>query len=1230
MTALLPDPRARIGAAAAGGLLIWVVAGALLPNGAPLGVILLGLVLGCLDALVALGLVLIYRAARIVNFAQAEIGGLAAGVVAVAVAGIGLPYLLALPIGLVAALATGALIDATVIRRFFTAPRLILSVATLGVAQLLGAAQIALPTLFTDLDLFQTVQSPFTASFTVGPIVFTADHVLVLAVVPLALAGLGWFLVRSPMGMAVRAAADSTERAQLLGIPVRRLSRITWTLSAGLSGLGAMLAQPITGTSLGAIAGPQALLLPLAAAVIARMERMGVAVAAALGLGVFRQVFFWNSPRSATVDVALFVFVLGALLFQRRGYERVSGSDAGSFTSSSEVRPIPRVLAALPEVRVACRAGAIAVGLVAVLVPAGLGVSQLSFATTLVVFALLAVSMVVLAGWAGQVSLGQFALAGVGGGTTGFVMVELGLDLFVALAAGAIVASAAAVLVGIPALRIPGPFFAVATLALSVPVATWLLNPTYFPSLTPTSIERPLLLGRIELEPALRWYYVCLALLAASLIAVRRFRGSRIGRSVVAVRDNERAASSFSLSPTGIRLVAFAFSGMLAGLAGGLYVVSLRSVPFNGFSANASIELFTMVVIGGLGSLPGAILGAAYVWSAQFFLRGAMQLLATGAGLLVLLMVLPGGLGQLLFDARDRALRWIAERHGLEVPAITRIADDTGDDLRSPESDTPVDETPRPHLTAVPSTGLLTCQRIDAAYGRVPVLFGVDLDVDDGELVALLGTNGAGKSTVLRVVAGLLPATSGSVIFDGQDITHETPEERVRRGLVTVPGGRGVFGSLTVDENLRVAEWLNRSDRRFVEETRTRILELFPNLERRFDQRASSLSGGEQQMLTIAQAMLCRPRLLIIDELSLGLAPQIVGELLAVVRQLSAEGTTMIIVEQSVNVATDIARRAVFMERGQVRFTGPTSDLAGRTDLLRSVFFGGAVTNERTRPTDRSSDRVDAPSALEAVDIGMSFGGVRALDQASFAVRPGEVLGIIGSNGAGKTTLFDVCTGFLTPTDGSIRWNGREITALTASQRAGLGLGRVYQDARLFPALTVAETVAVALERHIAVRDPIAAVLGLAAVERSESDVRDRVGELLEVLGLERYRNSFTAELSTGTRRVVEIACAMAHDPSVLLLDEPSSGIAQRESEALADVLNDLRERTGAAFVIIEHDIPLVTAVSDRLLCMHLGKPLAGGNAADVLADPAVIASYLGDDDVTVHRSDATRKGAMS
>jgi branched-chain amino acid transport system permease protein len=1188
----------------------WLVAGAVLPDGAPLGIVLLGVVLGSLHALTAVGLVLVHRGARIVNFAQAEIGGLAAAVVTIAVANLDVPYFAALGLGMAAALATGWLVDATVVRRLFTAPRLVLTVATLGIAQLLGALQIALPTWFSDLDLFDPVRSPFDADVTIGPVVFTGDHLLVVLSVPAVLLALGLFLTRHRVGLAVQAAADSPDRAQLLGIPVRRLSRLVWMLSAGLSGLAAMLAAPILGPNLGSVAGPQALLVPLAAAVVARMERLGVAVVAAIGLGVFRELFFWSSPRSATVDVGVFVVVLVALLLQRRGFERAGASAVAAISAVREVRPVPAVLARLPEVRVPRQALAAGVAVLAVVVPAQLSASQLSFSTTLVILAILAVSLVVLTGWAGQVSLGQFALAGVGGAVTAVLLVDAGADLFLALAAGSVAAGAAAVAVGIPAVRIPGLLLGVTTLALSVPVATWLLNPTYFEDLTPSAIDRPHLLQRYELDSPLRWYFVCLAVLGAAIAVVRRLRASRPGRAIVAVRDNERAAAALSITPNRARLMAFAVSGLLAGLAGGLYVVTLRAVPFNGFSPNASIELFTMVVIGGLGSLPGAIVGAAYVWSAQFFLHGAASLLATGAGLLLLLLVLPGGLGQAAFDVRDRYLGWVARRHGLDLAGFSAPA--------------AVEEPPEAAPVAPPVAGLLVCEGLHAAYGRVPVLFGVDLAVDDGAAVAVLGTNGAGKSTLVRVVSGLLPATAGAVRFAGVDVTGLRPEERVAVGMVIVPGGRDVFGSLTVDDNLRTAEWSRRHDRAFIERTRAQIGELFPALVARGAARASDLSGGEQQMLAIAQALLCRPRLLVIDELSLGLAPGVVDELVAAIEGLRADGLAVIVVEQSLERAGRVADAAVFLERGQVRYAGDTRGLARREDLVRSVFFGQAVDRRATR--HRAVGIGATPPALEARGLTVRFGGVTALEQTSLVVAPNEVVGVIGSNGAGKTTLLDVCSGFLPPAAGRVLLGGTDVTDLPAAGRAARGMGRVFQDGRLFPGLTVHETIAVALERHVEVRDPIACGLGLASAERSERAVLDRVDELVGLLGLGRYRNAFTAELSAGTRRVVQIACAMAHEPSVLLLDEPSSGIAQAETEALAELLVQLRDTTRAAFVVVEHDIPLVASISDRLVCLHLGTPIADGPPGLVLDDPAVVAAYLGSPRATEGRARRSRR----
>jgi ABC-type branched-subunit amino acid transport system ATPase component/MFS family permease len=236
---------------------------------------------------------------------------------------------------------------------------------------------------------------------------------------------------------------------------------------------------------------------------------------------------------------------------------------------------------------------------------------------------------------------------------------------------------------------------------------------------------------------------------------------------------------------------------------------------------------------------------------------------------------------------------------------------------------------------------LLETQGITVSFSGVQVLFGVDVHVRAGEIVALLGTNGAGKSTILNAISGIVEPDGGNVWFEGEAITGEPPEHTVARGIVQVPGGRGVFPRLTVEENLAMGAFLIRRDRAATAKRTAEVLELFPALARRRRQRAGVLSGGERQMLTLAQSFLLRPKLLLIDELSLGLAPAVVQDLLQAVRAINETGTAVVLVEQSVNVALTLAERAYFMEKGEVRFSGPTTALLNRSDLLRSVFLEG-------------------------------------------------------------------------------------------------------------------------------------------------------------------------------------------------------------------------------------------------------------------------------------------------
>ncbi len=250
---------------------------------------------------------------------------------------------------------------------------------------------------------------------------------------------------------------------------------------------------------------------------------------------------------------------------------------------------------------------------------------------------------------------------------------------------------------------------------------------------------------------------------------------------------------------------------------------------------------------------------------------------------------------------------------------------------------------------------------------------------------------------------------------------------------------------------------------------------------------------------------------------------------------------------------------------------------------------------------------------LEARGVTVRFGGITAVSAVDLQVFPGELVGLLGPNGAGKTTLFEVLSGFLQPNAGSIWLQGDDITALPVYKRTAAGLSRGFQDARLFPAMTVLDVLTLAQERQLRGRtDLLSELVRGSAARRCERLARGRATEAIERFHLERYRDAAVAELSTGTRRVVEIAAVLSQEPTVLLLDEPTAGITTKETEALAELLGDIRRETGVTMVLIEHDVPMVMSLSDRVYVMEAGEVLTSGLPAEVVADDRVVRAYFG------------------
>ncbi len=679
--------------------LYWVP-GSPLPDWVPWGVVAQGVIFGTSYALMAMGLILIYRTTRIVNFAYGAMGAMPGSLTVGLFVAKGWNYWIAIALGIAVGTASGALIDLIVIRRFARSSRLVLTVATIGLAQILGAIGLIIGLALGTDALIGDIQTPISSSFSIRPYPIRGDHLLMIGVAPVILAGLAWFLLSTDAGRAVRAAAENQDRALLLGVPVRRLQTLVWAVAGGLATITFVTKAPFTGVVPTALVGATGILPGLAVAVIARFESLPTALAGGIGLGIAEWTIRWNVTAESIFDVTFLIVILVVLLTRR---DRSSRADTGesSWDSAGVLKPTPAVLSKLPEVRWPRWGLAAAAAGIAIFVPLGLTPSTVTTLSFALVWGLIAVSLVVLTGWGGNISLGQFGIVGIGAMVAGNLLTRWNVDLFVAMVAAMAAGAIVAVLIGLPALRIRGLYLAVTTIAFAVALDSYFLNPVNFSDLVPDNTLPPVLFKRFDMDSQWVRFLFCLGVVAVAALLVRALRRTRPGRVMIATRDNERAAGALAVSTTLVKLQTFVFSGALAGLAGALYVVVLAPVGAGQgtFPAAFSIEVFSYAVIGGLSSIAGAISGVVFFRLIDFFLAKEfsgnvvtiIRYTLSGAGLLFVLYFLPGGLWQFVQRQRDRYLRWVAERRGIEVPSL--VADRRVAEARPPDEEHSEDET---------------------------------------------------------------------------------------------------------------------------------------------------------------------------------------------------------------------------------------------------------------------------------------------------------------------------------------------------------------------------------------------------------------------------------------------------------------------------------------------------------------------------------------------------------
>ncbi len=650
-------------------------------------VYVLGLTQGLLVALMAMGLSLIHRANRIINFAQADLGIVPAALAVNLLMLSGISYLLVLFGGILLSLVVGAVVELAVMRRFFRAPRLVATVATIGLAQLLAVTAVWLPSELWNrqpvIEPFPREVFPWDFTVTLNGFPFRTPYTMAWMLAPAAMIAVGAVLRYTNVGIAIRASAESADRALLLGIPVKRIHTYVWAMAGALSFISLFLSAGLFGLPVVGALGLTVLLGALTAVTLGRLNDLPTILVSSIAVGMLIQAVSWKSSTSVlglfeiplsslAVPAALGAVIVATLLLRRGGSTRLDADTSSTWRNAEQVRPVPRELARLPEVRLVRWAGLLVVLGLVVAAPWLLGsTANVSKAAALVAFSIIGLSLVVLVGWAGQVSLGQLAFAAVGGALGAKAIVDWGLDPAIAIGIAALAGAVTATIVGLPALRVRGLYLAVVTLAFALAAVGYFLNPTFFEWVPQGRMsQRPDVFGVFGIDSARSFYFLCIIVGVVVLAALEGVRRSRTGRVLVALRDNEAGVAAYGVSVVRTKLVAFAMSGAVAAVGGALLVLLQRGYTTTLYRPFDNLVIFSAVVVGGVGSLVGGVIGAAFLKGGDWWLPGNWRLLVSGAGVLIVLLLLPGGIGGALFSLRDSFLRAVARRRDMVVPSL--------------------------------------------------------------------------------------------------------------------------------------------------------------------------------------------------------------------------------------------------------------------------------------------------------------------------------------------------------------------------------------------------------------------------------------------------------------------------------------------------------------------------------------------------------------------------------
>ncbi|HUR73199.1 MAG TPA: ATP-binding cassette domain-containing protein [Sporichthya sp.] len=820
---------------------------------------------------------------------------------------------------------------------------------------------------------------------------------------------------------------------------------------------------------------------------------------------------------------------------------------------------------------------------------------QVDVAGGVLLLVILGLGLNVVVGMAGLLDLGYAAFFAIGAYTSAILTADAGFSWWQSVIPAMVVAAAAGAVLGYPTLRLRGDYLAIVTLGFGEIVRIAAINLkglTGGPAGKPTG-SRPEIFGQ-DLTGVSGFYWLALSMALLTMLATRNVNRSRLGRAWESVREDEVVAEAVGVHTWRVKLFAYVFGALWAGLAGALAAGKFGLVSPTSFTFTASVLVLVAVVLGGRGSIPGVVLGAILVGALPEVLRSfeEWKFVAFGLALILLMLVRPQGL-------------WPRGR-GTEDPPDGLAM--TAAELLAAAQAGPTD--------GQPAGPVLTVTRLGRRFGGLVAVDEVSFCVFEGEILGLIGPNGAGKTTVFNTITGLVTPTSGRVEACGTDVTGLAPHRVVAAGVARTFQGARLFSAMSAADNvlagmdvrLRVGLTgaLLRLPRQRREERDARgaaqaWLE-FVGLGGTGGRPAGELALLDQRRVEIARALASRPRALLLDEPAAGLNPVEKRSLAALIRRVRQVGITVVVIEHDMEFVGRVCDRVLVMDAGRLLAEGTPNQIQTDPQVIEAYLGTDDKPRFDTDPGLGPREEDAGVPLLEVAGLRAGYGATNVLSDLSFEVRSGEVVALLGANGAGKSTALRTISGLLASRAGSVRFEGADITHARPHRIVGRGLVHVPQGQRVFDGLSVAENLRLGAF--------------LSRRQRHLVDLRrEAVYELFP--RLEERRAQAAGTLSGGERQMLAIGRALMGDPRLLCLDEPSMGLSPLLVRRIFAAVAAIAEQ-GNAVLLVEQNVAGALRLADRVYVLESGGIVLQGPAAELTADPRIRAAYLGGPPETV------------